>query len=75
MLITHEHVDHIQYLSSILNKTKATLCIKEETYHDANRRLSGALTHERVRFINPDKKYTGNVISINRNEKVWSCTK
>lgn len=64
VLITHEHVDHIQYLSSILNKTKATLCIKEETYHDANRRLSGALTHERVRFINPDKKYTIDELSF-----------
>lgn len=58
VLITHEHTDHIHYLSSILNKTKATLCIKEETFNDANRRLSGALTHERVRFINPDKRYT-----------------
>lgn len=58
VLITHEHTDHIHYLSSILNKTRATLCIKEETFHDANRRLSGALTHERVRFINQDKRYT-----------------
>lgn len=64
VLITHEHIDHIHYLSSILNKTNATLCIKEETFHDANRRLSGALTHAHVRFINPDKKYTIDELSF-----------
>jgi phosphoribosyl 1,2-cyclic phosphodiesterase len=64
VLVTHEHVDHIKFLSSIINKTKATLCIKEETYYDANRRLSGALTHEKVRFINPDKKYTIDELSF-----------
>ena len=64
VLITHEHIDHIHYLSSILNKTKATLCINEATFHDANRRLSGALTHERVRFIKQDMKYTLDELSF-----------
>lgn len=64
VLITHEHIDHIHYLSSILNKTNATLCIKEETFHEANRRLSGALVHQRVRFINPDKRYTLDELSF-----------
>lgn len=64
VLITHEHTDHIHYLSSILNKTKATLCINEATFYDANRHLSGALTHERVRFITQDKKYTVDELSF-----------
>lgn len=58
VLITHEHIDHIKYLGSILEVTKATLCIHEDTFHETNRRLSGALTHASVKFISEDKRYT-----------------
>lgn len=64
VLITHEHTDHIKFLSSILAKTKATLCIHEATYHEANRRLSGALTHACKKFINPDRRYTVDEVSF-----------
>ncbi len=64
VLITHEHVDHINNLSSILAKTNATLCIKEETFNEANRRLSGSLSYVKVFFINPDKRYTIDELSF-----------
>ncbi len=64
ILITHEHIDHISCLSSILAKTNATLCIKEETFVEANRRLSCALSHAKVHFINRDKRYTIDEVSF-----------
>ena len=64
VLITHEHIDHIKYLASILEKTKATLCIYEDTYVESNRRLSGALTHVNLKFINPDRRYTLDELSF-----------
>lgn len=64
VLITHEHIDHIKYLVSILEVTKATLCIHEETYHEVNRRLSGGLTHVSVKFISEDKRYTIDEVSF-----------
>ena len=64
VLITHEHIDHIKYLSSILVKTNATLCIHEDTYHECNRRLSGALTYVKTYFIQKDKRYTIDELSF-----------
>lgn len=64
VLITHEHIDHIKYLSSILSKTNATLCICESTYHECNRRLSGSLTYSKIHYINADKRYTIDELSF-----------
>lgn len=57
VLVSHEHTDHIKYLSSILDRTNATLYIHQKTYETANARLSGALTHAKKCFIETDKKY------------------
>lgn len=58
ILVTHEHTDHIKYLSSIATKTKAKIYMSSITYCEANRRQSGTLTNLEVLFLEANKKYS-----------------
>ena len=57
ILLTHEHIDHIKYLSSIALKTNARILMSEITYPEAFRRLSGSLTNLNVAFVKENNKY------------------
>ncbi len=57
ILLTHEHIDHIKYLSSIAFKTNAKILMSEITYPEAFRRLSGSLSNLDVAFIKENSKY------------------
>lgn len=64
IFITHEHTDHICNLVSLLTKTKATLFIEENTYHEANIRLRNNLSFYPVKFIKADCRYNIGDLSI-----------
>lgn len=76
IVITHEHTDHIKYLSSIATKTNAKIYMSEITYPDANIRQSGALTHLNVSFLEANMKYkigNLNIVPIELSHDVKNC--
>ncbi len=64
IVVTHEHTDHIKYLTSIATKTSACVYINKVTYLEANRRLSGGLTNINVKLTEINTKYQINDIAL-----------
>lgn len=64
IFITHEHSDHIFFINSILNKTKATLYIHSVSFEYMTPRVKDKIDISRVKFIDSNKKYNLKDLSI-----------
>ena len=57
VFITHEHIDHIKYLKTILNSTNATVFVNKLTYKAIVKKQIYDIEQFPVYFINSDTKY------------------
>jgi len=57
VIITHEHIDHVQFLPTILKRTGATLYINEESYNNLNDDLKYNIPPVKIKFLEPDTRY------------------
>jgi len=58
VFVSHEHTDHVHFLSSILSRTMATLYIDKISYDIINKKTNNSLLPFKVVFIKNDLKYT-----------------
>ncbi len=64
VFITHEHIDHIKYLKTILNSTNATVFVNKLTYKAIVKKQIYDIEQFPVYFINSDTKYKINNLVI-----------
>lgn len=55
--ITHEHTDHTNFLKTILNQTKATVYLNNETYQAIYERIRPDKSLHNIVFIEANRKY------------------
>ncbi|MDD4000858.1 MAG: MBL fold metallo-hydrolase [Bacilli bacterium] len=57
VLITHEHGDHVRFLSTVLKRTQATLFINRLSFDALPEDVKVRLLDFRIKFIEENKKY------------------
>lgn len=57
VIITHEHGDHVNFLPTILKKTKAALYINKDSYNKLDNAIKAQLPDVKIKFIKSDTRY------------------
>jgi len=64
VFITHEHSDHIKFLSTILKQTNATLYINQLSFEKLDISFREKLANYKIKFIEANKKYRINDLEV-----------
>ena len=55
ILVTHEHIDHVAFLDTILKKTNANLYIEKKSFKALKPEIKDRLVGRRIAFIEGEK--------------------
>lgn len=57
ILITHEHIDHIGFLSTVLKRTNANMYISKKCFMNLKKDVIDKIKYFKIRFIEEESKY------------------